>query len=258
MPTLNVNGETLHYVKVGQGPAVVLLHFLGVFSYQWRYVIDLLKDRFTCVAFDARGFGYSSHNGPWTAGNIAQDTNAVMEALKIERAHVVGYSKGGPVALTFNAQWPQKVQSLALIDTFAKNHTHSEARIAETERCFRYMSLREYARQYAATRLLPTTSQAAYDELVSAICLARKSAYLEVMRGILIPDFTEHCSKVKVPTLVMCGQHDKTTPHEFSSDLTRLISGAVEKIVPGGHLGLLDNPETFVKPLIAFLDAQPR
>ena len=255
---ITVNGETLNYVREGQGPAVVLIHFLGGVSYQWRHQIEALKARYTCIAFDHRGFGYSTFNGRWDVPTGAQDLKAGLDALGIENAHIVGYSMGGPVALVFNSQWPGMVRSLALIDTFAKNHTHSQARIEETEKCFRYMSSREYARQYCATRLLPSTSKAAFDELVSAICLARKEAYLDVLRGILLPDFTGHCSKVKAPTLVMCGRQDRTTPVAMTNDLTRLIAGAVERIIPTGHLGVFDDPAAFSKPLIEFLDAQPR
>lgn len=256
---ISVNGETLEYVKAGKGPAVVFVHFLGGFSYQWRHQIDALKDRFTCIAFDHRGFGFSSfNNGRWDVPIGAEDLKAGLDALGVDKAHIVGYSMGGPVALVFNARWPQMVRSLTLIDTFAKNHTHSKARIEESEKCLRYMSIREYARQYIATRLLPETPKGAVDELLSAICLCRKEAYLDVLRGILLPDFTEYCSKVKAPTLVMCGRHDKTTPVAFTNDLTRLIDGAIERIIPTGHLGCFDDPVEFNKPILEFLDAQPR
>lgn len=255
---LSVNGETFFYVREGDGPAVVFVHFLGGFSYQWRHQIAALKDRHTCIAFDHRGFGFSTFNGRWDVPTGARDLKAQLDALGIKKAHIVGYSMGGPIALVFNAQWPEMVRSLVLIDTFAKNHTHSKARIEESEKCLRYMSMREYARQYVATRLLPSTSKDCIDELVSAICLAKKDAYLDVLRGILLPDFTEYCSKVKVPTLVMCGRQDKTTPVEMTNDLTRLIKGAVERVIPTGHLGVFDNLEAFNAPLIEFLDAQPR
>jgi len=253
-----INGETIPYVREGEGPAVVFLHFLGGFSYQWRHQIAALKSRYTCIAFDHRGFGFSTFNGRWDVPTAAQDLKAGLDAIGVSEAHIVGYSMGGPIALVFNALWPQRVRSLVLIDTFAKNHTHSEARIEESEKCLRYMSMREYARQYVATRLLPSTPQSAVDELVSAICLARKDAYLDVLRGILLPDFTSYCDKVEVPTLVMCGRYDKTTPVEFTSDLTKLIRGAVERIIPTGHLGVFDDPAAFNRPLIEFLDAQPR
>lgn len=254
---LDITGESLNYVREGSGPAVLFIHFLGGFSGSWRRQFEALKDRYTCVAFDTRGFGFSTYRGRWTVETVADDLKAGLDALGIDRAHLVGFSMGGPVALTFNAHWPQAVRSLTLIDTFAKNHTHSKDRIAESEKCLRYMSMREYARQYAATRLLPSTPLAAFDELVSSMSMASRKAYLDVLRGILIPDFTGHCSKVKVPTLVVCGEHDRTTPVNFTSDLTNLIGGAVERIIPTGHLPCFDDPAALTQALAQFLDAQP-
>ena len=81
---------------------------------------------------------------------------------------------------------------------------------------------------------------------------------MDVLRGILLPDFTEYCARVKVPTLVMCGRQDKTTPVSMTNDLSRLIAGAQEVIIPTGHLGIYDDPTAFNRPMIEFLDAQPR
>jgi 3-oxoadipate enol-lactonase len=255
---IDINGESLFYIKEGHGPAVAFVHFIGGFSGSWRHQFEALKDRYTCVAFDTRGFGFSTYRGRWTTEVAAQDLHDGLRTVGVERAHIVGFSMGGPVALTFNARWPNMVRSMILIDSFAKNHTHSKDRIAESEKCFRYMSMREYARQYAATRLLPGTPVAAFDELVSSMCMASKQAYMDVVRGILLPDFTDLCSKVKAPTLVMCGQHDRTTPPAFTSDLTNLISGAVERIIPTGHLGCFDDPASFHRPIADFLDSLPR
>ena len=88
--------------------------------------------------------------------------------------------------------------------------------------------------------------------------MASKQAYLDVLRGILVPDFTSLCALVNAPTLVLCGVHDRTTPVAFTSDLTRLIEGEVERVVPLGHLGIFDDPATFTRPLVEFLDGQPR
>ena len=73
--------------------------------------------------------------------------------------------------------------------------------------------------------------------------------------------FTDHSGpgcKVKVPTLVMCGRQDVTTPVAMTNELTRLISGAIERIIPTGHLGCFDDLAAFNKPIIEFLDALPR
>jgi 3-oxoadipate enol-lactonase len=255
---LEANGETLHYVMEGRGPAIVFAHGIGSDSYVWHREFAALKDRYACIAFDMRGFGWSSFNGRWTAGAAAEDLHAGLTALGVERAHLVGFAAGGPVTLTFNAKYPKVARSLVLIDTFARNHSHSQPRIEESEKCFRYMSMREYARQYAATRLLPDTPQAEFNDLVAAMCLSRKEAYMDVLRGILLPDFRPLCALVKVPTLVVCGAHDRTTPPNLTTELTQLIGGAVERLLPTGHFPNYDDPALLTRTLVEFLDAQPR
>ena len=255
---LEANGETLHYVKEGGGPAILFTHGIGSDAHVWHREVAALKDRYTCIAFDMRGFGFSSFNGRWTAEAAAEDLHAGLAALGVERAHLVGFAAGGPVTLTFNAKYPKVARSLVLIDSFARNHSHSQPRIHESEKCFRYMSMREYARQYAATRLLPATLQAEFDDLVAAACLSRKEAYMDVLRGVLLPDFRPLCAHVRVPTLVVCGAHDRTTPPNLTTELTQLIDGAVETLLPTGHFPNYDNPALFTRTLAGFLDAQPR
>lgn len=256
MPIVEANGERLHYVRRGNGPAVVFVHYLGGFSRQWRRQIEALEDHFTCIAFDQRGYGFSSLNGRWTVAESATDLRAGLEAIGIETAHFVAYSMAGPVMLSFNARWPGMVRSLMLIDTFARNDRHAADRIAESETCMRYMSMREYARQYAAARLLTDTPQDLVDELVASICLARKEAYLDTLRGILGPDFSDLCRQVTAPTLVLCGRHDVTTPVDYTSDLTRLIAGARETVIEAAHLGIWENPAAFDRAVIDWLDEQ--
>jgi pimeloyl-ACP methyl ester carboxylesterase len=256
MPTVQVNGETLHYVREGRGPAVVFVHYLGAHSRQWQRQITALKNRFTCIAFDQRGYGFSSFNGRWDVPTSADDLKAGLDAIGVSAAHFVAYSMAGPVMLSFAARWPEMVRSLMLIDTFAKNHKHSAERIAESEKCLRYMSMREYARQYAAARLMPSVPQAMVDDIVAAYGLTRKQAYLDTLRGILTPDFTELCAQVRAPTLVVCGRLDVTTPVDYASDLTRLISGAHETIIEAAHLGIWENPDAFDRVVTGFLDEQ--
>ena len=55
----------------------------------------------------------------------------------------------------------------------------------------------------------------------------------------------------------MCGRHDHTTPVSMTSELTRLIAGAVERVIPTGHLGALHDPMAFNEPLVELLNAQP-
>lgn len=181
---------------------------------------------------------------------------AGLDALGIDKAHFVAYSMGGPVILALNAEWLEMVRSLMLIDTFAKNHKHSADRIAESEKTLSYMSMRQYARQYAAVRLMPEVSPEMVDDLIAGICLARKDAYLDSVRGILTPDFSDLCPLVLAPTLVVCGRLDVTTPVDYSSDLTNLIPNAREVVIEAAHLGIWENPVAFDEVLFDWLDDQ--
>src|SRR5260221_594951 len=89
---LRLNGETLNYVKEGRGPAIVFIHFIGGFSGSWRHQFAALKERYTCIAFDTRGFGFSTYNGPWDAATAPSDVKAGMDALEGDHAPIVAFS----------------------------------------------------------------------------------------------------------------------------------------------------------------------
>src|SRR5260221_8511147 len=92
---LELNGETLNYVKEGRGPAIVFIHFIGGFSGPWRHHFAALQERYTCIAFDTRGFGFSTYNGRWDAAAAAADVRAGLEALGVDPAPIVPLSNGG-------------------------------------------------------------------------------------------------------------------------------------------------------------------
>ncbi|HBC08526.1 MAG TPA: hypothetical protein DC046_13235, partial [Rhodospirillaceae bacterium] len=95
MPTISVNGETLHYRQAGSGPTLLMLHSLGTNGYLWEGQIAALQDRFTCVALDARGHGRSSNRGGVTMQAVAEDAHALLTELGLLPAHIMGISMGG-------------------------------------------------------------------------------------------------------------------------------------------------------------------
>ena len=120
MPVLDANGETIHYIMEGSGPVVVLIHSLGLSAKMWREQIAALKDRYTIVAFDTRGHGQSSAKGDVSVAAVARDLKALLDHLGVPQCHLVAISAGGPIAMTFAAQYPAMVRSLVLADTYAQ------------------------------------------------------------------------------------------------------------------------------------------
>jgi 3-oxoadipate enol-lactonase len=259
MPVLSANGETIHYLKEGTGPAVALIHGLGASAQIWREQIAALKDRYTVVACDARGHGQSSGNGECSVMAAAQDLKSVLDHLGLGACHLVGMSTGGPVALSFAAAWPAAVCSLVLADTFAKPVEGSKERVEATAEAIAYVSMEEFGTQYAAETLLPSTSLDLQDELAAMVAKVNPKVYIQLMRSAVLGDFTATLAAIQVPTLVLAGEEDTIAPKPASEFLAANIAGATLAVVPAaGHLSCLDNPVAFNALLGQFLDANSK
>jgi pimeloyl-ACP methyl ester carboxylesterase len=121
MPTLDNAGASLHYVRTGHGPPVLLIQGVGAIGNAWRPQIATLSDRYTLVSFDNRGIGESSiRDGQFTIEAMAADALAIMDAEGVDRFHVAGHSMGGVIAQALALAAPSRVKSLALLCTFAR------------------------------------------------------------------------------------------------------------------------------------------
>lgn len=113
----HVNGTTLHYLKMGTGPTLLLAHGWPQTSFAWHQVMPRLATRFTVVAPDMRGTGLSecAPDG-YDKRSIADDLRALIAHLGVSRAHVVGHDMGGKAAYVLAHLYPQCVAKLVLVD----------------------------------------------------------------------------------------------------------------------------------------------
>src|SRR5262249_34554509 len=97
--TRTSHGLTLHYMRAGSGPALLLLHGIGSNSRSFRHQLADLSDGFDLIAWDAPGYGQSSDPADaFTLENLADRAVALLDELEIQRAHVLGVSMGGVIA----------------------------------------------------------------------------------------------------------------------------------------------------------------
>ena len=180
----------------------------------------------------------------------------MLDHLGIARSHLVGISTGGPVALTLNAQSPDWSRSLVLADAAARPIEGSKERVEATAEAIAYVSMEEFGTQYAAETLLPSTPLPVQDEFAGVIAKMNPKIYIQLMRSAVLGDFTALLAAVKVPTLVLVGEHDAMELSAEANILAQSIPGAALEVIPGaGHLGCLDNPSAFTVALGRFLDA---
>jgi pimeloyl-ACP methyl ester carboxylesterase len=115
--TATVNGTTLHYVRGGKGPPIILIHGFPQDWFEYRAIMPRLAKRFTVIAVDLRGVGGSRATpGGYDAANMAEDVHQLVSALTLERVYVVGHDIGGMVTYAFVRRYPQAARGAMILD----------------------------------------------------------------------------------------------------------------------------------------------
>ncbi|NHJ25748.1 MAG: alpha/beta hydrolase [Candidatus Lokiarchaeota archaeon] len=117
----NVNGLKVCYRVDGDGYPLILIHGFGSKKESFMAQVPTLSQKFKVLTYDARGAGKTERpNNPYSMDMFADDLKALMDYLKFKKAHLLGLSMGGMIALTFTIKYPSMVNKLILINTLAK------------------------------------------------------------------------------------------------------------------------------------------
>lgn len=120
MPSVDAAGTELHYLRAGSGDPMLLIQGMSATHLGWgRPFLASLEQSFECIVFDNRGMGLSGRAElPFTTADLAADTVGLLDALEIERAHVVGISMGGMIAQELALAHPDRIHTLTLGATY--------------------------------------------------------------------------------------------------------------------------------------------
>jgi len=258
-----INGIRLNYAVEGPGsaPAVLLHHPLATNLSTWDELTAALAPRYRVVRFDARGHGASeAAPAPYTFATLSADVIGLMDHLKIERAHFLGLSMGGMVGQHLGLDRSQRFSSLILSSTSSR--VPAEARPLWDERV---TAAREKGMaSQAPVAMQRWLAQATRDSKPALV--ARMSRYVETTpvegyvgwcNAISTLDITERLGGIKLPTRVIVGAEDPSTPPAAAEAIHRGIADSDLVVVPGvSHMLHVEEPETFNRHVLEFLDRQ--
>ena len=115
--TATVNGTTLHYVRGGKGPAILLIHGFPQDWFEYQAIMPRLAKRFTVIAVDLRGVGGSQATpGGYDTANMAEDVGQLVTALKLQGVYIVGHDLGGMVAYALVRRDPHTLRGAMILD----------------------------------------------------------------------------------------------------------------------------------------------
>jgi pimeloyl-ACP methyl ester carboxylesterase len=261
-------GEVRLWVeRSGEGPPLLLVPGLGAGTWLWAASREALASRFSLIMPELRGSGRSDKpDERYTVAGFAADCVAVMDALGIARAHVLGASMGGFVAQCLAADWPERVDRLVLAGTAigGQNQVGPTGDVLARTIRPRGRSRRErledmYGLNFSDRFL------AEHPERLEAITRWRlehpqpESAYYRQLLAGNAYDGSAVAPRVSAPTLVCAGADDIVVPIENAHALTAAISGARLSVFPGRHLFFYEANGGFADAVSSFLlDSEAR
>jgi pimeloyl-ACP methyl ester carboxylesterase len=277
MPHTYGNGTVTFYEDSGEGPAVVLIHGHAADLRIWaRQVPELTAAGYRAVRYDVRGHGRSMvPPAGYTWDNYARDLAELLDRLNIERpaskplgverAHLVGLSMGGGIALQFALDYPERALSLTLVDSALPGFGYSEefsSTIQDLVQAVREMGVRPAFERYFLThpmldgiRRYPDRFQELSEIILGYQAPEYQPGY-EPPPADGRPQAVERLAEVRAPALVIVGEQDLEDFRLIAGVLAGNLPKARKVVLPGcGHIPPLEDPERFNRVLLEFLAA---
>lgn len=258
-----VNNTHLYYEIWGQGKPLLLVHGHSLDTRMWEPQIPILSQYFQVISLDLRGYGRSDL--PTMAPfRYAEDIKGLLEQLGIDKAHCVGLSLGGNVALDFALSYPQKIDHLVLADSSLSGFPPFPG-VAESLQAV-FDKATEVGIQAAKSLWLahplftPALEQPTVARLLRTM-VQEYSGWHWINRYSpsrpIDPTLIERLEQVGIPTLVLTGERDTPQNQAIAALLTQRIPKVQQEVIPGaGHMVNLEAPETFNRVVLASLLGQ--
>jgi len=273
---VEIDGRQVYVEQLGAGDAVVLLHGFGESSYSWRKVMPELARSFRVVAPDLNGFGWTERpRDPLSYTREGQErlVLGLLAALGIARAQFVGHSYGGGLTLFLASRHPERMRSMALIDSSAASYADDRRSLLAALRPFDDLFLQVALRpRYVRQSLIASVHDPAVvtPEMVRAYLDRLRvegegDAYYGLTARLRRPAAAGapaerpasryvELEKIAVPALVVWGAEDRVVPIEGGRQAARRLPSSEFVTIPGsGHLPMEERPAELLSLLLPFL-----
>jgi 3-oxoadipate enol-lactonase len=241
MEKIQVNNITLTYEKLGSGAPLMLIHGYPLDHTIWAEVADLLKDKFTLILPDLRGFGQSTTlETPYTMADMADDLADLLDHLGIEKVALAGHSMGGYVCLAFAKKYPQRVSGLGLVASQAAADTLER-------KAGRYQTADEVSQKgigIVVERMTPKLSADARVQAFVRPLIERQqpSAVIGALKAMAErEDLLTHLSSASFPVVLIHGDADVLIPIDRAREIKSALPPARLIELQGiGHMPMME------------------
>lgn len=259
-----VNGGEIYYEARGSGRPVVLLHGGFLDRRMWDAQFDLLAGRYRAIRFDARGAGRSSMpSGPYS--NF-EDLHALLVALGVPKATLVGLSLGGRTAIDFALAYPDMVEAMVAVAPGMSGWRFKDPVLVERARpmqaAYDADDMAAYVEWFVKSwtdgpRRKPEQVDKRVRERVKQIAMENQSWAKAARAGVQELNAAARIGDLKGPILAIVGDQDMSDIHDIVDALVKAVPGTKKVVIAGaGHMVPLEKPAEFNRTLLTFLQGK--
>jgi 3-oxoadipate enol-lactonase len=260
---LPVNGGRLYYERAGQGDAVVFIHAGIADSRMWDALFEGLSTDHLVVRYDQRGFGQS--DAPTEPFKPEDDLRAVMQAVGVDRAALIGASLGGRVAIHAALEGPQMAERLVLIAPGISGFQWSDSTTKwwpEIEAAFEAGAIGQAVE--LETRMWvdgPGRQPGDVDPAIRSLAVEMGRRVYELngnedLAQETVPNAIDRLDELRMPVLVILGEGDLPDMHTIADTIAERVTDVrLEHIPVAAHLPSMERPHEVEALVRSFLDA---
>ncbi|MHA2181982.1 MAG: alpha/beta fold hydrolase [Promethearchaeota archaeon] len=256
-----VNTTKLYYEILGEGHPLVLIHGGLMDRRMWDHQFNLFAKDYKVIRYDLRG--YEKSDVPKDKFSHIDDLYQLLQFLNIDKTYILGLSLGGMIAIDFTLEHPDIVDALITVSSALNGYPYADAEDFESRFLAIYKAAKEEGLDKAIELLMELPFFVPVEHDVRTVQKMRtlikenfetwsKDQELYVWTS---PPAIERLIEIKVPTLVVVGDHDVTDILGVADTLTNEIPGAKKVVIRGaGHHVNMEKPKEFDRIVINFLN----
>lgn len=262
---ITVDDATIDVASGGNGDAILLVHGFPFGKEIWNAQAAQLEKRALVIRPDLRGFGSSSvPPGPYLMETFAGDLAAVLDAMHVERAAIVGHSMGGYAAMSFARMYAERVSKLVLVCSRLENDSQEIA--DDREKIAREIEADADAAIFKSPYFTGLFSPRTLEKRENTVGFAREIAQRNTATGLAAAmrgmaqrvDSRDIAGDLTFPVLVVAGQDDALLGPAQAEGVRAAFPQADLRVMAGcGHVPMLEDPQGLSAVLEAFLVPRP-
>lgn len=263
MPYADLSDVRLYYEREGQGHTVVFIHGHSLDRRMWNGQVQAVSRSYAVLRYDVRGHGLSSAPATgYSMPHYARELHELLEHLGLRRPSIVGLSMGGNIAIEYALTYPDRLETLTLVDSGLMGFEDTGEFMQEMQKRRELVRREGVGEKFVRASMLSALFDGIrHNPEQRALARAMVSGWSGASwRDTTVypkPERTQadRVHEIRVPTLVLVGELDGPRFHRIAGMLASRIKVMRKYVVPGGagHIPPMETPEAFNDILLDFL-----